>query len=122
VGMAAPDGSEHSASISKLHPKLRMLANGSTEVNALRAEHAAAVRVSAAVSAAFPVLRAQDAAPATADALAEEVVTETLDADRDADVRVFLALTSATRGPEGFTGVTASRADLLTAELAVADA
>ena len=42
--------------------------------------------------------------------------------DPDAEVSVFLALTSATRGPEGFSGVTASRADLLTAELAVADA
>jgi len=120
--MATPSGPEHSASISKLHPKLRMLANGSTEVNALRAEHAAAVRVSAAVADAFPVLRAQDAAPATADALAAEVVTETLETDPDAEVSVFLALTSATRGPEGFSGVTASRADLLTAELAVADA
>ena len=76
--MATPDGTEHAATISKLHPKLRMLANGSTEVNALRAEHAGGGAGRDAVADAFPVLRAQDAAPATADALAEDVV------DRDA--------------------------------------
>ena len=72
----APDGTDHAAAISKLHPKLRMLANGSTEVNALRAEHAAAVRVSEAVADAFPVLRAQSDAPVTAgDARTADVVS-----------------------------------------------
>src|SRR4051812_26527443 len=119
--MATTDVTAHAAAISKLHPKLRMLANGSTEVNALRAEHAAAVRVSEAVAERFPVLRAQTDAPVTAGELEAEVVTVKLEQEPDAEVSVFLALTGDT-DRDGFTGVTAARPDLLTAELPVADA
>src|SRR3954452_1519539 len=122
--MAISEGQDQTATISKLHPKLRMLANGSTEVNALRAEHAAAVKVSDAVAEQFPVLRAQSDVPATAGALSETVVTETLQAEPDAEVSVFLALTAdaAGRDHDEFPGVTAARADLLTAEVPVAAA
>jgi subtilisin family serine protease len=120
--MATTDGTAHGAAISKLHPKLRMLANGSTEVNALRAEHAAAVRVSDDVAGGIPFLRAQGAAPVPADAVPEDVETTTLEGDPEAEVSVFVGLTSASIGPSGFTGVTAARADQLTAELSVADA
>ena len=77
--MAISEGQDQAATIGKLHPKLRMLANGSTEVNALRAEHAAAVKVSDAVAEQFPVLRAQSDVPATAGPLTEPVTTETLE-------------------------------------------
>src|SRR3954452_16475442 len=119
--MATTDVTAHAAAISKLHPKLRMLANGSTEVKALRAEHAAAVRVSEAVAERFPVLRGQTDAPVTAGELDAKVETEKLEHDPDAEVSVFLALTG-DAGANGFTGVTAARTDLLTAEMPVADA
>jgi subtilisin family serine protease len=122
--MAISEGQDQAATIGKLHPKLRMLANGSTEVNALRAEHAAAVKVSALVAERFPVLRAQSDVPATADAVTATVTTETLEGEPEAEVSVFLALTAdaAGRSHDGFPGVTAARADLLTAEVPVADA
>jgi len=47
------------AEASKLQPKLRMLANGSTAVNARRAEHAAAVKVSPKVAKRFAPARAR---------------------------------------------------------------
>ncbi|MGQ0571023.1 MAG: S8 family serine peptidase [Armatimonadota bacterium] len=54
----------------KIHPKLRMIANGSTEVNAARAEQSAAVAVDKSmVSYAFPVLRGDDPVMQTMNAL-----------------------------------------------------
>ena len=45
----------------KIHPKLRMIANGSTEVNAVRAEQCAAVAVEAPkVAEALPILRGDE--------------------------------------------------------------
>src|SRR4051794_38677726 len=119
--MTTPGSTDHAAAISKLHPKLRMLANGSTEVNALRAEHAAAVRVSADVAAAFPVLRAQADAPVTAQQLETPVATEPLQQEPDAEVSVFLALTSPTAS-NGSRGVPGARGGLRPADLAVAAA
>ena len=46
-----------------MQPKLRMIANGSDEVNALRAEHACAVAVSKAVAEQVAPLRAEGAVP-----------------------------------------------------------
>jgi subtilisin family serine protease len=47
----------------KLHPKLRMVANGNTNVNVFRAEHAAAVLVPPRLAAAAPAARGDDAVP-----------------------------------------------------------
>src|SRR4051812_8400602 len=101
-----------------------MLANGSTEVNALRAEHAAAVRVRATVARRFTVRRAQTDAPTAAEPEPDDPAPETLQAAPDAQVSVFVGLTAdaAGRRPRGIAGVTAQRADLLTAELSVSDA
>ena len=94
-----PDGTDHAAAISKLHPKLRMLANGSTEVNALRAEHAAAVRVSAEVARRVPgPARAVRRAGDRRGARTPRSSPRPLDGAPDAEVSVFLALTGAAAG------------------------
>src|SRR4051812_29610395 len=118
-----PAGSELSAVTGKLQPKLRMLANGSTEVNALRAEHAAAVKVRPAVARRFAVCRAASDAP-VAEPPEEGPERGRLEREPDAQVSVFVGLTAEAAGkrPAGIRGVTAQRADLLTAELPVAEA
>jgi subtilisin family serine protease len=108
----------------KLQPKLRMLANGSTEVNCLRAGHAAAVRVTPEVAAQYPARRAQESVPAPEAAAAGDDGAAASEPAPHAEVSVFLGLTSdmAGRPLDGVDGVTSQRADLRTAELSVADA
>ena len=112
------------AEASKLQPKLRMLANGSTTVNARRAEHAAAVKVSEQVAARVAPARGDVAAPLAEDE--QPIPPETLAEgfDPEADVSVFVRLTAGTAadGVESIPGRTRSRADMLTAELSVAEA
>ncbi|MDA0184457.1 S8 family serine peptidase [Solirubrobacter phytolaccae] len=108
--------------IGKLQPKLRMLANGSTEVNCLRAGHAAAVCVSREVAERYPARRSDDSTPASDPPVGE--IGDAVPAPQ-AKVSVFLGLTSdaAGRVPEALSEMTTSqRADLLTAEVSVADA
>src|SRR3954468_13904443 len=112
------------ADASKLQPKLRMLANGSTAVNARRAEHSAAVKVPPEVAERVAPARGDVAAP-----LAEgetPIPPESLaeDFDPEADVSVFVRLTAGTDAEEikRIPGRKRSRADMLTAELSVAQA
>ncbi len=111
------------AEASKLQPKLRMVANGSTTVNARRAEHAAAVKVSDAVAESVAPARDVVAAPLGSDQEPAPPETLAADYDPDADVSVFVRLTAGTAA-EGVDGIPASRsrADMLTAELSVAAA
>lgn len=112
----------HDARAAKLQPKLRMVADGSTDVNARRAERTAALRVSGAVAKRVPLARNEAAAPVVRDA--SLAPPPALAAPPDADVSVFVRLTSDVAGkvPRGIKGVTSNRADLLTAELSVKDA
>src|SRR3954467_1869675 len=110
------------ADASKLQPKLRMLANGSTAVNARRAEHSAAVKVPPEVAERVAPARgdvaappaeggpplppgaAERVAPARGDVAAPLAEGETPippeslaeDFDPEADVSVFVRLTAGT--------------------------
>jgi subtilisin family serine protease len=105
----------------KVQPKLRMVANGSTEVNVLRAEHAAAVAVSPEQRAAY--------APARSDgALAADTPPQPLPKGRltdlaDARVSVFVDLrgteVNARVPPTGGGSFLAVKGGLATAELPV---
>jgi subtilisin family serine protease len=110
--------------VGKLQPKLRMVANGSTEVNALRAEHAAALKVGEDVAERFPPLRSASAVPLEASEAPEELPPEPLEAPPAAQVSVFVGLTADASGqvPKGIEGVTGQQGDLLTAEMSVEQA
>jgi subtilisin family serine protease len=112
------------AEASKLQPKLRMLANGSTAVNARRAEHAAAVKVSPEVAKQVAPARAGVAAPLADGKTAIAPKTLAPDFDPDASVAVFVRLTAGTvaEGIKRIPGRRRARADMLTAELSVAEA
>lgn len=114
---------EEPAASGKLQPRLRMWANGSTEVNTLRAEHASAIKVTEEVAERFTLLRTETDAPVVEAALGEEVARGRLTEAADAQVSVFVGLTAdaAGRVPAGIEGVTAQHADLLTAELDMGD-
>ncbi|MEA2270014.1 MAG: hypothetical protein QOC64_2624 [Solirubrobacteraceae bacterium] len=112
-------GNEPSARIRKVQPKLRVVANGSTEVNVLRAEHAAAVRVPDAVAAAVALSRSQSSVPLDPESVPVETERGHLDEPPDAQVSVFLQLTedlaAGAGGLERIAGETARTANLVTA-------
>jgi subtilisin family serine protease len=112
------------STMGKLQPKLRMVANGSTEVNAIRAEHAAALRVSEEIAAQFPPVRAESDAPVELEDLSDIDLDWQEPESPGAQVSVFLRLSAEAAGhvPPDINGVTASRANLLTAELPIEDA
>jgi hypothetical protein len=122
--------SDQPAEVAKLQPKLRMVANGSTEVNALRAEHAAAVKVSEEVAERFEPARTESAAPLDprdpreASAQPDEEARGHLEQPPDAEVSVFVGLTADAAGvvPDDIEGVTGAQGDLLTAEMSVEQA
>ena len=117
---------QKAAPLRKLQPKLRMVANGSTEVNALRAEHASAIKVSESVAAKVPTLRDDDAAPAQAEEVPKSVRPRTLTRRPTARLSLFLQLDEAFAelglDPAKLSGVTATKANLATAELSVSQA
>jgi hypothetical protein len=117
---------QEAAQLRKLQPKLRMVANGSTEVNALRAEHASAVKVPRPVARKVTPLRDQRSAPRRKADLPKSVRPGRLREAPDARVSVFLQLTEdfAELGvdPGQLQGVTAHKANMATAELPVAEA
>ncbi len=105
----------------KLHPKLRMVANGSTRVNAFRAEHAAAVVVSPAVAASVPTARGDDAVPAGA-RRARPPRRRLREVARDTYVSCFIQFVPQEQGltadvPPELGAVSAAKADLATAVL-----
>lgn len=112
--------------VESVQPKLRMVANGSDEVNALRAEHAAAVKVSDRVAKGVPLLRAQFSAPVERPALPKRVKRGRLTKLSAARVSAFVHLREdlSEEGPlpEPVDNVTARRANLITAELPMTEA
>lgn len=112
------------ASNRRLQPKLRMVSNGSDEVNALRAEHAAAVAVPERVAEDVPPLRTQASVPRTA--APKRIRPRRLTAPPSAEVSVFVQLTDdfvESEGvPEKLDRPTAHKANLRTAQLSVSDA
>jgi subtilisin family serine protease len=108
--------------IQKLQPKLRMVANGSTEVNAIRAEHAAAVAVPAKPAEAVGALRTQEAVPVERTTLPKSVTRGHLREAPDAYVSIFVQLADDLADaplPRGLEGATARKANLVTVELPV---
>jgi subtilisin family serine protease len=109
----------------KVQPKLRMVANGSSEVNALRAEHASAVAVPQAVASAVELLRTQVAAPVEQRQLPRRLGKPKLRERPRARVSAFVQLTD---DPQEWSadgdvpGETARRANLRTVELSAGDA
>ena len=106
----------------RVQPKLRMIANGDTEVNALRAEHAAAIAVPEKVARRVSELRAQDSVPIAREAVRKPPKTTKLTEPPEAEASVFVQLVGVTNPsdePEGLHGVTARRQNLRTAELSV---
>src|SRR5262245_46761964 len=101
-----------------------MLANGSTAVNARRAEHSAALKVSPKVAKQVSAARGDVAAPLGEGAAPIAPKTLAPDFDPDASVAVFVRLTAGTvaEGVKRIPGKRHSRADMLTAELSVAEA
>jgi subtilisin family serine protease len=106
----------------KVQPKLRMVANASDEVNAIRAEHAAAVTVPPGVARRVEVMRDDDAVPVEQSALEKPVVTRKL---RERPTAVVSAFVQLTRDPEQWPGgadiegKNAWKGNLLTIELPV---
>lgn len=110
--------------VQKLQPKLRMVANGSTEVNALRAEHAAAVKVEPTDARRWAPSRTQRSKPAEARALTKQAKrTRKLAQTSNARVSAFLRLREdlTEKTNISFGGVTARKTSLATAELSIAD-
>lgn len=106
----------------KLHPKLRMVANGNTDVNVFRAEHAAAIRVDPRLADGAPPARGDDAIPRPAPRTLPK--RGRLRRPADTFVSCFLQFVpgAAEQGgdvPRELGGVTASKNDLATAVLPV---
>ena len=104
----------------KLQPKLRMIANGDTEVNTVRAEQCSAVKVaSQEMIEDTPPLRGDDAAPMTRSALARAVKATTPDSlarvPNDIVANVFVETTDSAEQARDVPGETARRANLRTA-------
>jgi subtilisin family serine protease len=113
------------AGLPKIHPKLRMFANGDTEVNVLRAEHACSLAVVTELAESVPPLRAQDAAPAMVSEPPPKGKLE--EAERpDAFVSVFVHFAVEDlndHAPQpAAPPLTASKKGIATAELSVAEA
>lgn len=112
--------------LQKVGPKLRMVANGSTEVNALRAEHASALTVPPEVAEEVPLLRDQASAPVQRKDLPKTVDRGKLSEPPQAMASVFLQLTDDFAQSDGIgrglEGVTARKANLVTAEVPVVEA
>jgi subtilisin family serine protease len=108
--------------LSKLQPKLRMIANGSTEVNTLRAEQSAAVAVPPQQARKLPRQRGQEATPPERPQRARRAK---LRRPSDARVSAFVQLVSDRLRAEGLDqpipGQTARKDDLVTVELPIAE-
>jgi len=110
----------------KVQPKLRMVANGNTEVNVLRAEHAAAVAVAPEQAEALAAVRSDNGTPAAPPEAPRRLKTGRLTRRADAFVSVFVGFAgtelNAQLPPSGGFPLTASRGGLATAELPVEQA
>ncbi len=110
----------------KVQPFLRMVANGSTEVNALRAEHASALAVSATVAERVPLRRTEDSKPTNARAAPKDVERSRLSQPPDAWVSAFVRLredaTDETSIGRAVGAATARKVNQVTVELPVAEA
>ena len=106
----------------KVQPKLRMIADGSTPVNVLRAEHCAALKVSGRLAESAPLVRGDDAVAKTG----KRRPTPRLAKPPDAYVSVFLQLAPGDAGrrglPKNMPGLTAIKGDTATAVLSVGEA
>ncbi len=123
----APRKREQSGeTLRRLQPKLRMVADGDTNVNVVRAEHAAAVAVSERLAERVPVCRAQDATPVERAVLPARVEPKRLRRTANAFVSVFVQLATdevnQQRPPLELPFMTAVKGSLATAELALEDA
>jgi subtilisin family serine protease len=109
-----------------LHPRLRMFANGDTEVQAHRAEHCSSLKVGADVAERYEPRRGEnDAALSISDAPEGRTPPpsmKTAQATAEATVSVFVQLKDESDPGPLADGVTAQRGNLMVAELPLADA
>jgi subtilisin family serine protease len=103
-----------------------MVANGDTDVNVVRAEHAAAVAVTEGLAEKMPPSRSQDATPVKRSDLPARVEPKSLRRPASAFVSVFVQLATdevnQQRTPTELPFLTAVKGSLATAELELADA
>ena len=107
----------------KLHPRFRMVANGDTEVQIVRAEHCSSVKVEPEIAERFSALRTENSVPVSLEAAPEaEAPPPPLTETADATVSVFVQLKDETE-PGRLAGLLkARRGDVGVAELPLADA
>jgi subtilisin family serine protease len=117
--MARPFGSNDR----KCQPKLRMIANSSSEVNAIRAEYASSVAISEdSPVAQIKPQRGADAAPQPkSEVPATSIRTKLKSLPRDVLVNVFIETADVADQPNGLPQKTAIRANLATATVRLSD-
>src|ERR671914_23044 len=122
-GDGAGPPSSGTIAIQKLQPRLRMVANGDTGVNAVRAEQSSAIALPPTVAEATAVVRTPAAAPVALSAVPpSERVVPPLTEPADAVVSVFVQLADEDDASSFGTPLTAVKRGVGTAELPVADA
>lgn len=104
----------------KLQPKLRMIANGSTQVNVVRAEQCASIAVRREVSEGIPQVRGDRAAPMPRSKLARTSKRGSLTAPPDALAHVFVELVGAGEEAEPVPGQSGRIGNLVAATIPVA--
>jgi len=110
--------------IERLQPRLRMIANGDTEVNAVRAEHCSAVKVSPETAREVSLHRTEASAPVApsrAPGAAREAPPH-LTEPAKATVSVFVQLTDQDAAQDLSDVLTAARGNVGTAELQIVEA
>ncbi|HEX5015931.1 MAG TPA: S8 family serine peptidase [Candidatus Limnocylindrales bacterium] len=109
--------------VRKLQPRLRMVANGSTEVNAIRSEQSAALSVDPQRQADYEALPTIALAPPVArQDLPKNVVRGELDSiTPDIFVNVFVETVAAGEGRVEISGETARKRELVTATMSLAE-
>ena len=104
----------------KLHPKLRMIANGSVEVNTMRAEQCAALKVTAPRALKIRAMRGRGARPVSLDELEKAPKVRSLTAlPAGVQANVFVRTVSSEVGGAPFPGEQARRGNLVRATVPV---
>lgn len=108
--------------VPKLQPKIRMIANGSTEVNVIRAEHSSALAVPRQVRASVPQVRGDDAVPVRKRDLPRRAKPKKLKKPPNAKAHVFIHLVKGIPfGVKIHPGQSGRRSNIVAATVPIAD-
>lgn len=100
----------------KIHPKLRMIANGNSEVNAVRAERSSVISCTPNLAKKFPFKLGIEVAPVARKEVPRTVTRGSLSTlPRDVLANVFIHLLPDAERPQALPGQTARKANLVTA-------